>query len=232
LELEFMNLLGEVMYLALPLPLLACATAVIFRFRRSRGDEREQLKWVVYAVSLIGFLFVFWFSLVLARNVTADALLFTVPLAGLPLAVGIAILKYRLYDIDLVINRTLVYGTLTAALAVVYLGCVVVLRGLLFGFTGQSSQLTIVASTLAVAALFGPLRRRIQEVIDRRFYRKKYDAAKTLEAFGARLRDQTELGELSDDLLGVVRESMHPEHVALWLRTPSGAGLSRGREGA
>jgi hypothetical protein len=121
LELEIMNLLGDVMYLVLPLLLLACGTAVIVRFRRSRGDERQQLKWFAYAVAVMVFLFAFWFSLVLARNVTADALLFTVPLTGLPLAVGIAILKYRLYDIDVIVNRTLVYGALSAALVVVYL---------------------------------------------------------------------------------------------------------------
>ena len=219
LELEIMNLVGDVMYLVLPLLLLACGTAVIVRFRRSRGDERQQLKWFAYAVAVMVFLFGFWFSLVLARNVTADALLFTVPLTGLPIAVGIAILKYRLYDIDIVINRTLVYGTLTATLVVVYLGSVVVLRGLLFGFTGQSSQLTIVASTLAVAALFGPLRRRIQDAIDRRFYRRKYDAARTLEAYSAKLRDETDLDRLGDNLLAVVSETVQPVHASLWIRS-------------
>ena len=232
LELEIMDLLGEVMYLVLPLLLLACGTAVIVRFFRSRGDERQQLKWFAYAVAVMVFLFGFWFSLVLARNVTGDALLFTVPLTGLPVAVGIAILKYRLYDIDIVINRTLVYGTLTAVLVVVYLGSVVVLRGLLFGFTGQSSQLTIVASTLAVAALFGPLRRRIQGVIDRRFYRRKYDAAKTLEAYSAKLRDETDLNRLGDDLLAVVRETVQPAHASLWIRPTRDHPVSERRDAA
>jgi hypothetical protein len=232
LELEIMNLLGDVMYLVLPLPLLACGTAVIVRFRRSRGDERQQLKWFAYAVAVMVFLFAFWFSLVLARNVTADALLFTVPLTGLPLAVGIAILKYRLYDIDVIVNRTLVYGALSAALVVVYLGSVVLLRGVLFGFTGQSSQLTIVASTLAVAALFGPLRRRIQGVIDRRFYRRKYDAAKTLEAYSAKLRDETDLNRLGDDLLAVVRETVQPLPASLWIRSTQDHPVSERRDAA
>jgi hypothetical protein len=232
LELEIMNLLGDVMYLVLPLLLLACGTAVIVRFRRSRGDERQQLKWFAYAVAVMVFLFAFWFSLVLARNVTADALLFTVPLTGLPLAVGIAILKYRLYDIDVIVNRTLVYGALSAALVVVYLGSVVLLRGVLFGFTGQSSQLTIVASTLAVAALFGPLRRRIQGVIDRRFYRRKYDAAKTLEAYSAKLRDETDLNRLGDDLLAVVRETVQPLPASLWIRSTQDHPVSERRDAA
>jgi hypothetical protein len=132
--------------------------------------------------------------------------------------VGIAVLKYRLYDIDLLINRTLVYGALTALLVGVYVGSIVVLQGLLRALTGQESQLAIVASTLAVAALFNPLRRRIQSFIDRRFYRRKYDARKTLEAFSAKLRDETDLETLNNELVGVVRETMQPAHVSLWLR--------------
>lgn len=144
--------------------------------------------------------------------------LLAVGFVGVPIAIGVAILKYRLYDINLLINRTLVYGSLTATLLGAYVVTVVVLQGLLRAITGQESQLAIVASTLAAAALFIPLRRRIQGFIDRRFYRKKYDAAKTLEAFSAKLRDETDLDTLSSDLVGVVRETMQPAHVGLWLR--------------
>ena len=135
---------------------------------------------------------------------------------------GIVILKYRLYDIDLLINRTLVYGSLTVMLALLYFGGVSAIQALFGALTGQEEQpqLAIVVSTLVIAALFNPLRRRIQSFIDRRFYRRKYDAAKTLEAFSAKLRDETDLDALSDDLVGVVRETMQPAHVSLWLREP------------
>jgi hypothetical protein len=137
---------------------------------------------------------------------------------GGPIAIGIAILRYRLYEIDTLINRTLVYGPLTALLIAVYVGSVVLLQGALRAFTGQVSPLAVVASTLFIAALFNPLRRRIQSFIDRRFYRSKYDARETLEAFSAKLRDETGLGALNDDLVGVVRETMQPAHISLWLR--------------
>jgi hypothetical protein len=139
-------------------------------------------------------------------------------LIGLPAAIGIAVLRYRLYDIDVIINRTLVYGSLTAMLVAVYVGSIVVFQAAFRSLTGQDSQLTIVASTLAIAALFNPLRRRIQAFVDRRFYRSKYDARKTLEAFSAKLRDETDLAELNEELLAAVRETMQPAHVSLWLR--------------
>jgi len=137
---------------------------------------------------------------------------------GVAVSIGIAILRYRLYDIDILINRTLVYGSLTVLLAAIYYGSVVVLQAVFRALTGQQNTLAVVASTLAIAALFVPLRHRIQGFIDRIFYRRKYDARKTLEAFSAKIRDETELDALSDDLIGVVREAMQPAHVSLWLR--------------
>jgi hypothetical protein len=144
-----------------------------------------------------------------------------VGLAGLPISIGIAVLRYRLYNIDRITNRTFVYGALTATLLTVYVADIVLLQRIFVLLTGQESTLAVVASTLMIAALFTPLRRRIQSFIDRRFYRRKYDATKTLEAFSAQLRNETDLEALSDDLVGVVRETMQPAHVSLWL------GLSR-----
>jgi hypothetical protein len=152
---------------------------------------------------------------------TWDALVEAVTIVGLYVAVGIAILKYRLYEIDRIINRTLVYGTLTVILAALYFGGVTATQALFHTLTGQEEppQLAIVVSTLVIAALFTPLRRRIQSLIDRRFYRRKYDARKTLEAFSATLRNETDLEALREDLISVVRETMHPAHVSLWLHS-------------
>jgi multisubunit Na+/H+ antiporter MnhB subunit len=192
--------------------------ALILRCSRSRGVEREQLKWFVYAGTLTVFLF--FLPLVPALSVVGSLLqLFASPL--LPAAAGVAILRHRLYDVDVLINRTLVYGTLTASLALVYLGGVVGSQYLLRALTGQESQLAVVASTLVIAALFNPLRRRLQDFIDRLFYRNKYDARETLEAFSARLRDETDLDALSGDLVVVVRDTVRPAHASLWLREPA-----------
>src|SRR5215210_7374760 len=218
-DLEVMNLLAGVVYLSLPLPLLASGAAVIVRFRRSRGDERQQIKGFAYAVAVMVFLFTLGQSLGLTQIVGVAPLVFAVPLTGLPVAAGIAIFKYRLYDIDLLINRTLVYGSLTALLALVYFGGVTTTQALLRTIPGQEQlpQLVIVASTLVIAAMFTPLRRRIQSFIDRSFYRRKYDAAKTLQGFSTKLRDETDLEALRGDLVRVVRETMQPAHVSLWL---------------
>jgi hypothetical protein len=136
----------------------------------------------------------------------------------IPVSIAIAVLRYHLYDIDILINRTLVYGSLTATLVTLYFGVIVVLQRIFVLLTGRQSTLAVVASTLVIAALFTPLRRRIQYLIDRSFYRRKYDAVKTLEAFSAKLRNDTDLAALSEDLVGVVRETMQPAHVSLWLR--------------
>jgi hypothetical protein len=146
-----------------------------------------------------------------------------VGLVGMPISMGIAILRYRLYEIDTLINRTLVYGSLTATLVGLYFGGIVLLQRLFVAFTGQKSTLAVVASTLLIATLFTPLRRRIQAFIDRRFYRRKYDAAKPLEAFSTKLRDETDLDTLNAELVGVVRETMQPAHVSLWLRPEKGS---------
>ena len=188
------------------------AVSLVLRLRRAAGVERQQLKWFVYAVAL--FALVFPPSIIVLGD--GRLIVFLLPLV--PAAAGIAILRYRLFDIDVVINRTLVYGALTVMLAAAYIATVVASQYVFRALTGQESQLAIVASTLTIAALFVPLRRRVQGFVDRRFYRRKYDAAKTLEAFNARLREETDLDALSSDVVGVVRRTMQPAHVSLWLR--------------
>src|SRR5829696_6031215 len=199
------------------------------RLRRAGGVERQQLKWFAYAVGI--------YAIATALNViiiaidaprwfewTANAI-FTAAGTTIPISIGIAILRYRLYDIDVIINRTLVYGSLTATLIGLYFGGIVVLQWVFVVLTGQRSTLAVVASTLFIAALFTPLRRRIQAFIDRRFYRRKYDAAKTLEEFGATLRDATDLDGLTEKVTGVIRKTVQPAYVSIWLV------LSRDKEG-
>jgi hypothetical protein len=201
---------------------IVAAASLFGRMRRARGVQRQQLKWFAYAtVVLVGGV-VLGFTVSEATGVQwlgeIGFVLRMVGLTGLPIAIGIAVLRYRLYNIDRIINRTLVYGSLTATLLALYFGGIVVLQRIFVLLTGEKSTVAVVASTLLIAALFTPLRRRIQSGIDRRFYRRKYDARKTLEAFSLTLRDETDLEALSGDLVGVVRETMQPAHVSLWLR--------------
>jgi hypothetical protein len=192
---------------------LAAAGSLVLRFRRSRGEERQQLKWFTYAVALLPL-----FVLADFLPGSGGSLLSAVPLVLLPVAVGVAILRYRLYDIDRLINRTLVYGLLTALLAGVYVGTVLVL-GQVFGGVGKDPpSWAVAAATLAVAALFQPARRRIQAVVDRRFNRRKYDAVRTVEAFSVRMRDEVDLDALSAELLAVVEQTIQPTRASLWLR--------------
>jgi hypothetical protein len=230
LEIEGANSIASLLEALLFTLLLVTAASLFLRLRRARGVERQQLKWFAYAITVLG-------GGLLLTEVAAEALsvpwvwwvglvLVIAGVVGIPIAVGIAILRYRLYDIDLIINRTLVYGVLTGSLALVYFGGVTLLQGLLRALTGQQepqlahSQLAVVASTLAIVGLFGPLRRRVQALIDRRFYRSKYDAAKTLEVFGARARDEVDLEKLTGELVAMIDRTVQPTHVSLWLRPP------------
>jgi hypothetical protein len=213
-------------FAAFPMMLVAGLGAVVslvIRFRRSRGAERQQIKWFAFA-SALTFAFVFvWEGMLGAESALLQALfavLSVVLVPAIPVATGIAILRYRLYDIDRIINRALVYGILTAVLVLTYVGAVVAMQEVFRTLAGGESQLAVVASTLAIAALFGPLRRRVQTFIDRRLYRNKYDAARTLAAFNARLREETDLDELGDDLVRVVTETLQPAHASLWLSGP------------
>lgn len=214
----------------LPVCMLASALSLVLRYRRSGGEVRQQIKWIAFAASFMGLVYlgVVVSSLVLPEDGAPGLSQYVLVLsfAGVPVAIGFAVLHYRLYDIDVVINRALVYGPLTAMLVLVYLSGVVSLQYVLRALTGQESQVAIVASTLAIAALFNPLRKRVQTFVDRHFYRKKYDAGKTLAAFSTKLRGETDLDALCYDLTGVVRETMQPAHVSLWLRpeaSPKGA---------
>ena len=200
------------------------ASSMLTRLRHAGRLERQQIKWFAYATTfvisgvilknvaypLVGVVWVWWVGLILTA----------VGVVGSPIAMALAILRYRLYQIDLLINRTLVYGSLTATLVTLYFAVIIVLQRLFIVLIGEQSTLAVVASTLVIAALFNPLRRRIQAEVNRRFYRSKYDTRKTLEVFSAQLRNETDLDALRDELVSVVRETMQPEHASLWLRSP------------
>jgi hypothetical protein len=227
----WLKLVAVLGVLLLPLCILISAFSLALRYWRSGAEVREQIKWLAFAALIVGVTYLsvlvlgiffvptlvsggdkepVWYSLLLSFML--------ISFAGVPIAIGFAVLKYRLYDIDVVINRALVYGPLTVMLALIYFGGVVGTQAVLRALTGQESTLAVVASTLLIAALFNPLRRRIQYFIDRRFYRRKYDARKTLESFSTTLREETDLEALNEELVGVVRETMQPAHVSLWLR--------------
>jgi hypothetical protein len=228
---------GAACVLLLALCILASAVSIIWRYRHSGGEIRQQIKWLAFAASFVG---VTYLSALIGGIFVVPEYLFTegktpvwislifngvlISFAGIPTAIGFAVLKYRLYDIDVIINRALVYGSLTVTLAAVYFGGVAGTQTVFRALTGQEQQpqLAVVVSTLTIAALFNPLRRRIQSFIDRRFYRRKYDAARILAAYGARLRDEVDLKTLSDDLLEVVGETVQPVHASLWLRSTDG----------
>jgi hypothetical protein len=227
--------------LLLPLCMLASALSLVMRYRRSWGEEREQIKWIAFAASVVGLLYLITMVSSLTYSgpwgaagtplwlgLLQQAAL--VSFTAVPIAVGFAVLKYRLYDIDVLINRTLVYGSLTAVLVALYFGGIVLLQRVFVALTGERSTLAVVASTLLIAALFNPLRKRIQSFIDRRFYRRKYDARKTLENFSRKRRNKTDLEGLNNDLVGVVRQTMQPAHVSLWLRPDSASWRSKRQE--
>ncbi len=204
----------------LPLVLLAVAS-VIVRFRRAAGIQRQQIKWFAFGAAAMVFLIVATLVALPDQNSPLGTVGFALAFAMLPIGAGIGVLRYRLYDIDVVINRTLVYASLSAILIAVYFGAVVAMQQITSALAGtQTTQnpLILVISTLLIAALFSPLRRRIQRIIDQRFFRSKYDAARTLERFAATLRQDVDLAELRQHLLGVVGETMQPAHVWLWLR--------------
>ncbi len=196
--------------------ILASAISLVLRFRRARGEEREQMKWIAAAAALLVAL---WVAAFAVGSVNANVLqaLLLAGVAVFPVSIGFAILKYRLYEIDRIINRTLVYAAVTALLAGLYFAIVLGLQAIFSGLT-RGNDLAIAGSTLAVAALFRPARRRIQAFVDRRFYRRRYDAQQTLATFSTRLRDEVDLDQLGVDLGSVVHETMRPAHVSLWIR--------------
>ena len=213
------NLSDNFRLLVLPLT-IAALVSLVLRFIRAKERERQQIKWLTYGTAIMAVLIIGGFKAINDPYSPIIGLIFSFAIMLLPLSIGISILRNQLYDIDRLINRTLVYGILTILLALVYFGLVFGLQALVRLFTGQASQspIAIVASTLAIFVLIQPLRYRIQRIIDKRFYRSKYDAAKIIANFSSTLRDEVDLDTLTEDLVAVVQETMQPAHVSLWLR--------------
>ena len=225
---EWVRALYSIWQVVLGVLALLCTVSLFVRYKHGSVVEKTQIKWIAFASSIFGLFYLVTILTLVATGLgwaSYDPVALAVQLpAGLtgitiPVTIAIAILRHHLFDIDIIIRRTLVYSTLTLMLALVYVGCIVVSRTLIAPFVG-GSELAIVASTLAIAALFNPLRRRIQNFIDRRFYRRKYDAAKVLAAFATTARDETDLERLTAELLHVVNQTMQPEFVGLWLPDP------------
>lgn len=219
------NTINILVYVVELIVFLAAITSIFMRWKQARDKERQQLKWLMYmgVVSAATYLLYLTSSYLPVSpyiSVVIGAICIAGITIGVPVAIGIAMLKHRLYDIDILINRTLVYGILTGALALIYFGSIILLQILLRGMISQTNDVTIVASTLAIAALFQPLRHSIQNFIDRRFYRRKYDAIRTLTEFSATLRNEVDLNQLREQLVAVVEETMQPAYVSLWLFPP------------
>jgi hypothetical protein len=237
---RILKTIGDLGWLLGTLAIPAAAASLVVRFRRSRGVERQQLKWLAYAAALLA-VGVLGLALVASLEqlgwvrpssaqpmATVTGAVAILGLTGLPITAGMAILRYRLYEIDRLINRTLVYGLLSALLAAIYAGLVLGLGQLFGGLGAQPPSWAVASATLAVAALFQPARRRLQQAVDRRFNRRRYDAAQTIEAFSARLREQLDLDTLSAELLAVVQQTMQPTKASLWLRPPTSTSQDHG----
>jgi hypothetical protein len=216
-----LQLVQAIAGVAAPVLALAALATLVVRFRRARGDERQQLKWFTFVIAAdLALIPTLGPVVERAAPLLGELVLFPVLVSMIPIAIGVAVMKYRLYDIDRVINRTLVYGLLTALLALVYAGAVLVLGQLFGGIGSEPPSWAVAGATLAVTALFQPARRRIQQAVDRRFNRRKYNTAQTIHAFSTRLRDEIDLDTLSAELLAVVDQTMEPTQVSFWLRPP------------
>jgi hypothetical protein len=225
---QFFESLFSLSTVFLGIGLVGSLVAVVVRFLRSRGIERMQMKWLVYT-AIVGFIPLF----ILPSDSPVQQLTFRLMPVALAAAITIAILRYQLFDIDVIIRKTVIYAVLTVLLALVYFGVVILLQSIFEAVSGEQSAISIVISTLIIAALFAPLRRRVQDFIDRRFYRRRYDAEKTLAAFAEFVRDETEMEALTAELLRVTEETMQPEQATLWLNlTPDGPGRARASQPA